>query len=413
MKVSFVFLIAVLTFSCTNNRYVGVAKMKDYYPIQDNNPPEYKIYSNADSMMLYFRIPAASITENLGGQKYKTRLRVELYTDFTKKTLIDSIGFDVISSFKNVESKQMIEGEVKLDLVDNDIRPLVVQLYSNTEKSNLSPRLLYLDSLENDDSNFMLLDGDNKVIPSNFVTDGGELKLVAGITEGSDMLLEVFEINRELPRPPFSSYVPPPHQRKPLDSKVLKIDGGQYKFSCPEQSFIEISSIDNPEIRTSVFRFDESYPDVQDVDFLVDALRYITTEEEYEVIYNSENKKEAIDSFWLSCAGSKERARKLIKNYYGRVAFSNRYFTSHVPGWKSDRGLIYMIFGPPQSIFISVNREFWHYGQDGSMDNISFEFVKAKNPYTDSDFRLIRNEIYKPNWYRVVSAWRDGRMFYE
>jgi len=145
----------------------------------------------------------------------------------------------------------------------------------------------------------------------------------------------------------------------------------------------------------------------------VDALRYITTEDEYKSIKNSSDPKAAIDEFWISCSGSKDRARKLIKNYYGRVAHSNRYFSSFVPGWKTDRGLIYVIFGPPESVLISTTREYWVYGKEGSIDNVTFEFVQAKNPFSKTDYRLVRNEIYKPYWHRVVGAWREGRIYYK
>ena len=42
---------------------------------------------------------------------------------------------------------------------------------------------------------------------------------------------------------------------------------------------------------------------------------------------------------------SLERAKELIKNYYGRLQHANLFFTSYLEGWKTDRGMIFMIFG--------------------------------------------------------------------
>ena len=74
------------------------------------------------------------------------------------------------------------------------------------------------------------------------------------------------------------------------------------------------------------------FPNLTTANQLLEPLRYLTTKEEYSGIMSSVDKRKAIDAYWLKLAGSKERARFLIKNYYNRVQISNQFFTSYLRG---------------------------------------------------------------------------------
>ena len=58
---------------------------------------------------------------------------------------------------------------------------------------------------------------------------------------------------------------------------------------------------------------------------------------------------------------------ELMDQYYYRVSYTNEHFTSFSPGWKTDMGMIYILFGPPddtQRSFSTGNRntyETWYY----------------------------------------------------
>ena len=95
--------------------------------------------------------------------------------------------------------------------------------------------------------------------------------------------------------------------------------------------------------------------------------------DEYRQILSSQKIKLEIDNFWLKTSGSTERARELIKIYYNRVKYANEYFTSDREGWKTDRGMIYVLFGPPAKLYKSDNEEKWVYIQN----NLEVPFVFA------------------------------------
>lgn len=160
----------------------------------------------------------------------------------------------------------------------------------------------------------------------------------------------------------------------------------------------------------TLFRFREGYPNVKTVEAMLGPIRYLTSEEEFAELKEKEGAKAAVDSFWVAKGGSHERARKLIEAYYGRVENANRYFTTHVEGWKTDRGLIHIIFGKPETIERSSAGEKWIYGNGDGKMRLSFEFHRVENPFSTEDMSLERSSMYKRPWYQAVEAWRNGRI---
>jgi hypothetical protein len=45
--------------------------------------------------------------------------------------------------------------------------------------------------------------------------------------------------------------------------------------------------------------------------------------------------------------GDSDRARRIAALYYRRTAAANRLFSNYKAGWKTPRGMIYILFGPP------------------------------------------------------------------
>ena len=91
---------------------------------------------------------------------------------------------------------------------------------------------------------------------------------------------------------------------------------------------------------------DEHFPKITQLKELASCLRYITKKEEYQNITNPNlDTKLELDKFWLSRAGNKNKARLLIRLYYNRIQLANEYFSTYKKGWKTDRGMIYTVFG--------------------------------------------------------------------
>ena len=182
-------------------------------------------------------------------------------------------------------------------------------------------------------------------------------------------------------------------------------------FNFKREGFYHIQLSDSTKHGFTLYRFEESFPAVTTVKDLIEPLRFINSNSEYKTLTEADFPKAEVDRFWLNLAGNQDRAKLLIQKFYSRVENSNEFFTSYTEGWRTDRGLIYLIFGAPNIIYKNSESEFWVYGEESNPSSLGLMFYKIENPFTDNDFRLDRSPIYKSNWYSAVDMWRQGRIY--
>src|SRR2546425_7553243 len=81
---------------------------------------------------------------------------------------------------------------------------------------------------------------------------------------------------------------------------------------------------------------------------------YIITPEETDVfkkLSTVEEKENFIEQFWARRDTDPRTANNEVKEeHYRRIAYANERFSSGIPGWKTDRGRIYIMYGPPAQI---------------------------------------------------------------
>jgi GWxTD domain-containing protein len=81
---------------------------------------------------------------------------------------------------------------------------------------------------------------------------------------------------------------------------------------------------------------------------------YIITDEErraFRQLNTDAEREQFVEQFWLRRDPTPDTIENEYKEeQYRRIAYANQRFSSIVPGWKTDRGRIYIIFGPPDEI---------------------------------------------------------------
>src|SRR5271163_3083530 len=81
---------------------------------------------------------------------------------------------------------------------------------------------------------------------------------------------------------------------------------------------------------------------------------YIITDEERRAFHNLSNDDERdsfIEQFWLRRDPTPDTEENEFKEeHYRRIAYANEHFASGIPGWKTDRGMIYIKYGPADEI---------------------------------------------------------------
>lgn len=78
---------------------------------------------------------------------------------------------------------------------------------------------------------------------------------------------------------------------------------------------------------------------------------YIITDEErkaFKQLNTDEEREQFVEQFWLRRDPTPDTVENEFKEeHYRRIAYANERFASGIPGWKTDRGRIYITFGPP------------------------------------------------------------------
>jgi len=85
--------------------------------------------------------------------------------------------------------------------------------------------------------------------------------------------------------------------------------------------------------------------------WLDEDVGYIISDEErtsFKRLSTDEERENFIEQFWLRRDPTPDTAENEFKEeHYRRIAYANERFASGIPGWKADRGRIYITYGPP------------------------------------------------------------------
>ncbi len=151
---------------------------------------------------------------------------------------------------------------------------------------------------------------------------------------------------------------------------------------------------------------------------------YIITQDEREIfekLSTPEEKENFIEQFWVRRdPDGRTAVNEFKEEHYRRIAYANERFHSGIPGWKTDRGRIYILYGEPDEISgkpaggMHVRSpyegggttsvfpfETWRYNYiEGIGNDVEIEFV---DPHQSGEFRLARDPqekdalLYIPN----------------
>jgi GWxTD domain-containing protein len=222
--------------------------------------------------------------------------------------------------------------------------------------------------------------------------------------DSGEWIVSYYDDNFPAAAPAFSEAQARVSRVMQVDS-VYKVRGGtNTRFS---KKGLYLVQKDTTSLEGFAFRAEEGYPQYSKLTTLADPLIYISTKQEFDRLQLARGNKKAFDRVILSIASDTERARILMRSYFRRVELANRFFTSYKEGWKTDRGMIYIIFGKPEEVFRFADREVWNYKNDRF--NIRFTFVRSSSLFDPDNFVLIRDKKYEDSWYEVIDLWRNAR----
>jgi GWxTD domain-containing protein len=153
---------------------------------------------------------------------------------------------------------------------------------------------------------------------------------------------------------------------------------------------------------------DKRFPRLTRPEKLTRPLIYMSTNAEATDLATSKEPKRTLDNYWLNIMqGNQTTAKRTIKAFYQRVEQANKLFTTYKEGWKTDKGMVFIIMGDPIKITRSKDKEVWTYSPP-QVSEINFTFTKRSNQFADDHYELQRYAEYQSIWFPTVERWRNG-----
>lgn len=367
---------------------------------------------------LYFSLPTSDLLYKSSGDgapfRAAARVRYEVHADWTSRVVLDSASIGVTDETTDPGMEQRLIGSMSLR---STLPATCVMKVQVDDLNRGSQGVVYLHALRGTDRGaqyFLPIDvRTGQPLFSDHVKPGRALQVRCERLAGTTLAAGHRTADRSLPAPVFSSSTRTNGATGTDSTFSVAVDSaGYFRFTPTAAGMYHFHQQDDS-TRTgyTVMVMGESYPTITTAEDMLRPMRYITSVQEYDRMVNAGNVREAVERFWMDAAGDRERAREAIRIYFERVETANRHFSGEVEGWRTDRGMVHIIFGKPTSIRKSEESETWTYGEENNLMSLVFMFVKRDSPYSDNELILERDPLLKGAWYRNVESWRNGRVY--
>ncbi len=252
------------------------------------------------------------------------------------------------------------------------------------------------------------LPGKNPFVYPYQIDPGFALELMHWQKKEFEMEVNRFPVSEIFPAAPYvvpdtSDVVQP---LLPDTTFRIVFSNARARLRLPGNGFYHFSKPTDLSDGFSISSFWGNFPRLPIGETFLYPLRYLTSSNEFKALLALGDSRMASLRFWSKIAGNPDRGEALMERYNTRVIQANQRFSSHLPGWQTDRGMIYIIYGPPELVFIQSHHQTWYYSEDLNSPAAEFVFTKIKHTLTDNHFVLERSPSYRRSWNYAVDKWR-------
>lgn len=412
---SFIVLTTLFLTSCTTTQQSSNSRRLNLNYLY--NPNSYALHakevafnSNDTTTTIHCFLPSKEILFIPDGETKSCRLTIKytLYQINNGLKIKDTASFIQHIKFNEKENVYHINFDVKAK--DSSDYMLDLAFYDFTENKIYQNYITIERSKLVNTNDFLIVNKKGIPYTERYFCDSDTFAVVLRKKMSREWKIAWFTNSFKLCSPPYAMSSSKDFIMPQPDSIRVKLICDTCYFTVRSKSLMHFyrDSIGNG---ITLLNISNDYPQFSRPSELLQPLRMLNSQKEFNEISLLADKKEAVDRFWLGVAGNVNRARELIRVFYTRAMLANQYFTSFTEGWKTDRGIIYIIFGLPTTIYKAPNIEQWIYGTPQSSKVLVFNFSKKTNPFSNNHFVFERNEAYKISWLQAVDTWRNGRVF--
>ncbi len=373
-------------------------------------------HESAERSLIHYKLNTADLLYkgDGGGGPFKAQVRVtySTYSDASTKHLLDSASTLVTDKSDLPAEERELIGTMELRRRPGAAFSVIVTARDLNRDNESSILLLVEAEPQASTQYYMPIDPANGLpLFTDHLPAGRAVSVRCERCAGDSVRITHRPVIAGLPSPVFSGDHRARTDPAPDSTFSLLADAdGRIDLGMPPVgSYLLRTGTDT--IGFALHVLEKAYPYVDHVMDLLGPLRYITSTQEFERMANDTNARKAVERFWLDATGERERARDAIRIYYGRVENANRHFSADVEGWRTDRGLVHIIFGTPTTIYRGSNGETWIYGEESNLMSLTFNFTRRRSAITGNDYVLQRDPMLKGAWYRNVESWRNGRVY--
>lgn len=406
------FMMPVLA-ACSTSGRLAITNLSDAYRISEQNPLNlsWRFYHPNDSVTrLYYAFSNDLLLyqKPVGRIDYSARYRVDyrLYDGWKGAQIVDSGYVTRIDSFYYQQKFSFFEA-IDLEALSGYHYVLEWRLTDQNRKKQYV-RLMELDRTQKGAAaDYLLFDQQDKMLFKNYFSGREAFQIQCNNPNCDTLAVRYYNRSYPIARPPFDESGQETFSFQPDSLFLLRtIDGQSSPINWERPGLYHIQYDTAKKAGLTLFRYSKDFPKIKTAEDMLGPMRYITSLKEFKRLREHPNTKLVIDSLWLNMAGNPDRAAQRIRDYYSHVQDANRLFSSYHEGWKTDRGMIYIVFGPPDIVYRNEGVEEWTYGETGNLSSFRFTFAKIRNPFTDNDYALLRSPLLKEIWYIAVESWR-------
>ena len=405
-------VLAVILTSCAGNRRAqqSVKLTDSYNPGANSVHPEIKVFHLNDSLselniQIYPQEILLSTNNPDSALRGSVRFNAELYNVRDSSVAVDTIS-TVLMLDQNSLRKPSIYSKLMLRTKFGECYVLKL-LVTDVLRERLAVVLLMVDKTNRNTGQwYRTTNPDGSVFFGMAVREGGGIMLEHP-TQTLDSAYVFFYRNLSVSPPPVMAI----RALLPASADsvwVWKIKGKRLSF--PYEGTYCISTDSIPGKGLMLGRFTTGFPSRISPDQLLESMVYIepgVADSGFVVT----NNKLLLDSLWLSRTGDHEASRELIRIYYNRLFLANYYFSSYKEGWKTDRGMIFMVYGLPNRIFRYGLNEVWIYGHASGKKSTRFHFRYKQGSASPNDFVLDYMHSSNLKWRTIEDGWKKGKPF--
>lgn len=402
MKIIKAFLLLLLASSTAlAQQRMSSTELSYLYDQEHDFIVRYKLASQAQNYKVYFNFMLNDGNSRISDYSFSYDLRDSYITEKSVSTgsPIDSthvidIGFrefTYLSAFEVEENENL----------------MVIDIYNKVKDEHYYVDIPLVRDSEKP-SSFLVFEAE-KDIPyfPRYLNRNYPIRLKNAFGDSLQYNISGIKNNKTVALPPFEEGPGEAPTEVPLDTLYGTKENEVFEFY--NAGFYTINTAQSSIDQLKILVADEYYPFFGEYTDLVQPLIFISTNAEYNQMREAEDSRAAFEEYVNNTISSNRRiARDFIKYYYRRIRKSARLFTENKAGWKTDRGMVYQVYGDPVQVFRNEKTELWVYPSAiGGRTRFIFDIVQEEGV---TKYKLIRGKRYREEWMQAVTQWRAGRI---